>query len=112
MPASLSPLHSLRYHLQISKLLEPPLRVQTDENQKIQGLDCMVGVRELQILVPEGFPRYGLQNYGRCYFTIKEHSETIFISGFCKLLAPVRLAACHNSLHTLLWFPFLNKVQG
>jgi hypothetical protein len=41
--ASHAPLPSLRHHLQISSLSKPPARVQTYENQMVQGLDYMVG---------------------------------------------------------------------
>jgi hypothetical protein len=44
------------HHLQIDDLWEPPLGVQTDGNPKVQGPDCMLDGRELQISAPEGFP--------------------------------------------------------
>jgi hypothetical protein len=37
-----APLPSLHHHLQIVNLSEAPSWVQTDENQKLQGLDCVV----------------------------------------------------------------------
>jgi hypothetical protein len=69
------------HHLQIGDLSKPLSRVQIDENHKVQGLDCMVDGRELQILVPEGFPWYGQLNEGRRCSATKERHATIFLSG-------------------------------
>jgi hypothetical protein len=70
----------------------------------------MVGRRELQISVPEGFTWYGQQNEGRRCRAIKEHPETTVLSVFCESAASIRFAECHNILHLILWFPFHDNV--
>jgi hypothetical protein len=72
-------LPSLR-RLQISDHSQPPSKVQTDENQKVHNLDCMVSGRELQIIVPDGFLWYGQQNSGTPYDNLPLH--VLRISGF------------------------------
>jgi hypothetical protein len=71
---------SLHYHLQFGNHSKPFSRDQTDENQKVQGLDCMVGGQELQISVSDEFPWYGQQNAEGCYQATKGHPATIFLS--------------------------------
>jgi hypothetical protein len=81
----------------VTYLSKPPSRIQTNENQKVQSLDCMVGGWELQISVPEGLPWYGQQNWGWAFLCNRRHPVTIFLSPCWANKPPVNF----NPFHTL-----------
>jgi hypothetical protein len=76
-------MHRFLQFVTLCIISKPPSRVQTDKNQKVKSLDCMVGGQELQISVPDGFPCYGQQNEGRVVQqknTLQQSSSPLFVN--------------------------------
>lgn len=80
-----------------------------DKRQKEQGQDHVVCGRELQISVPQVFPRNRQQN--EVGFDVQQGDvlRQYIPKFFCISVASVLFAACQNILNLMPWFSFVIK---